>query len=82
MESTKPTLNEAENGNKSKPLLVPVILKVYELRPIENLHLNDYPWDPWYDKNFGFIIRAENEKEAREIFPNTENATEGMTYLI
>ena len=67
MESTKQTSNEAENGNKSKPLLSPVILKVYELRPVENLPNNDNPWDPWYDKNFGFIIRAENEKEAREI---------------
>jgi len=27
MESTKPTLNEAENGNKSKPLLCDVTLK-------------------------------------------------------
>ena len=25
MESTKPTLNEAENGNKSKPLLQDVV---------------------------------------------------------
>jgi len=65
--STKQTENLAECGNKSKPLLAPVILKVYELRAIENLPLNDNPWKPWYDKNFGFIIRAENEKEAREI---------------
>ena len=69
---TKQTENLSECGNKSKPLLAPVILKVYELRPIENLPLNDNPWDPWYDKNFGFIIRAENEKEAREI--GNENA--------
>ena len=27
MESTKPTLNEAENGNKSKPLLCEVVLR-------------------------------------------------------
>ena len=42
-------------------------MKVYELIPVENLPLNDNPWEPWYDKNFGFIIRGENEKEAREI---------------
>jgi len=42
-------------------------MKVYELRPVENLPINDNPWEPWYNKNFGFIIRADNEKEAREI---------------
>jgi hypothetical protein len=42
-------------------------MKIYELRPADNLPINDNPWEPWYDKNFGFIIRADNEKEAREI---------------
>lgn len=23
------------------------------------------PWDPWYDKCFGFVIRAETESQAR-----------------
>jgi hypothetical protein len=23
------------------------------------------PWDPWYDKLFGFVVRAETEAEAR-----------------
>ncbi len=27
----------------------------------------DNPWDPWYDKCFGFIVRAESEAEARAI---------------
>jgi len=30
MESTKPTLNEAENGNKSKPLLCEVNMRAYD----------------------------------------------------
>ncbi len=38
MESTKPTLNEAENGNKSKPLLcdglLDKIMVVKILRPV------------------------------------------------
>jgi hypothetical protein len=34
MESTKPTLNEAENGNKSKPLLPAVLYP--ELKDMEN----------------------------------------------
>ena len=24
-------------------------------------------WSPWYDKAFGFVIRAETEKEARTL---------------
>ena len=25
----------------------------------------DDPWSPWYDRNFGFVIRAETEENAR-----------------
>lgn len=25
------------------------------------------PWEPWYDKAFGFVIRADNEDSAREL---------------
>ena len=25
------------------------------------------PWEPWYDKSFGFVIRAETEERARSI---------------
>jgi hypothetical protein len=25
------------------------------------------PWNPWYDKCFGFVVRAETEEEARGI---------------
>ena len=42
-------------------------MKVFILRPKNELPVNDNPWEPWYDKIFGFIIRADNEKEAREI---------------
>ena len=24
-----------------------------------------YPWDPWYDKAFGFVVCAHDAKEAR-----------------
>jgi hypothetical protein len=40
-------------------------MKLWLLRPIEGLE-ND-PWEPWYDKVFGFVIRAETEERAREI---------------
>lgn len=40
-------------------------MKIYELRPIGNLDPKDDPWNPWYDKCFGFVIVANNEQEAR-----------------
>ena len=27
----------------------------------------DNPWNPWYDKAFGFVIRAGTEDEARKL---------------
>lgn len=41
-------------------------MKLYILRPIENQTINN-PWKPWYDKAFGFVIRASSEQEARQI---------------
>jgi hypothetical protein len=40
-------------------------MKLWLLRPIEGLENN--PWEPWYDKAFGFVVRAETEERAREI---------------
>lgn len=39
-------------------------MKLWILRPIDP---NGGPWFPWYDKAFGFVVRAESEKEAREL---------------
>lgn len=39
--------------------------KLFILRPIDNLAPN--PWSPWYDKAFGFIVCAKDEKEARKL---------------
>jgi hypothetical protein len=25
------------------------------------------PWEPWYDKAFGFVVRADTETRAREL---------------
>lgn len=41
-------------------------MRLYILRPKDGLPEDDNPWKPWYDKCFGFIVRANNEKEARE----------------
>lgn len=37
-------------------------MKLYLLRPIDDL---SEAWTPWYDKTFGFVIRAKNEHDAR-----------------
>lgn len=42
-------------------------MKFWLLRPVENLPDNDDPWNPWYDKVFGFVVRANDEQQAREI---------------
>lgn len=41
-------------------------MKLWILRPVEELD-DDNPWDPIYDKTFGFVIRAETEDQARSI---------------
>lgn len=35
-------------------------MKLWLLKPIE-------AWDPWYDKADGFVVRAQNVKEARKL---------------
>ncbi len=36
-------------------------MKLWILRPIKEHAL----WTPWYDKAFGFVVRAKTEKDAR-----------------
>ena len=40
-------------------------MKLWLLRPQPDLEQS--PWEPWYDKAFGFVVRAETEQEAREL---------------
>lgn len=42
-------------------------MKLWLLRPVDGLAENDNPWEPWYDKAFGFVVRAETEAEARDM---------------
>ena len=42
-------------------------MRLWLLRPQEGLTDGDNPWDPWYDKAFGFVVRAETEEEARSL---------------
>lgn len=42
-------------------------MKLWLLRPVDRQEPNDNPWQPWYDKAFGFVVRAETEAEARDM---------------
>ena len=42
-------------------------MKLWLLRPREDLPYDKDPWEPWYDKAFGFVVRAETEERARAI---------------
>ncbi len=37
------------------------ILRAIDTNPVGN------PWEPWYDKCFAFVVRAESETAARQI---------------
>jgi len=40
-------------------------MNIYILMPIKLSKGVKDPWNPWYDKAFGFVIRANSEHEAR-----------------
>ena len=40
-----------------------IIMKLWLLSPKQE----EGPWNPWYDKCFGFVIRAEDEASARAL---------------
>ena len=43
-------------------------MKLWLLRPVENPQAaKGNPWEPWYNKAFGFVVRAETEEEARKL---------------
>ena len=54
-------------------------MKLWLPRPKEeDLPDSDNPWEPWYDKCFGAIIRAETEKDARQMMAEaTSDYAEG-----
>ena len=37
------------------------------LKARTNTTKTDNPWNPWYDKAFGFVVSARTEEEARRI---------------
>lgn len=43
-------------------------MKLFILRPdYPNIKEGDNPWNPEWDKTFGYVIRAENEAKARKM---------------
>lgn len=56
-------------------------MKLWLLRPNKNLNHDDDPWEPWYDKCFGFVIRAEHESIARKI-ASYHGGDENDSYVI
>ena len=42
-------------------------MKLFLLENREDLAKDDDPWKLWYDKAFGFVIRAIDERAAREL---------------
>ncbi len=42
-------------------------MKLWLIRPVDGLGEKDDPWEPWFDKSFGFVVRAETEDRARQI---------------
>ncbi len=42
-------------------------MQLWLIRPVDDRSTDgDDPWDPWYDKAFGFVVRAATEAEARQ----------------
>lgn len=41
-------------------------MKLWLLKAREDLPVGDNPWEPWYDKSFGAVVRAETEAQARQ----------------
>jgi hypothetical protein len=42
-------------------------MKLFELYPVVGLEQDNNPWIPWFDKCFHVIVRAKDEKTAREL---------------
>lgn len=50
-------------------------MKLWLLLPRTDLNKDDNPWEPWYDKAIGFVVRADTEVDARRI-ANTHGGDE------
>jgi hypothetical protein len=53
-------------------------MKLWLLRPMDGLEKNDNPWEPWFDRAFGFVVRAATEEDARYL-ANAEAGAENRS---
>jgi hypothetical protein len=42
-------------------------MRLWLLSPREIAEKADDPWEPWFDKNFGMVVRAPDEATARTL---------------
>ena len=56
-------------------------MKLWLLEAKCDLPYGDDPWDPWYDKAFGHVVRAATEHEARKIADANAGAENRESYL-
>ena len=56
-------------------------MKLWLLRPVDDLPRGDNPWEPWFDKCFGFVVRAGTESQARQ-FAHEEAGKENYNTFI
>ena len=57
-------------------------MKLWLLRPSDNLPNENNPWIPWFDKAFGFVVRADTEEEARRLAEDESGDEEEYDYNI
>ena len=55
-------------------------MKLFLLKPREDLEDNGNPWEPWYDKCFGVVVRAESHTTARRIAEGHESGEASPTF--
>lgn len=57
-------------------------MKLFLLRPLDGLpeDRSKNPWRPWYDKAFGFVVRAEDESAARALAGGDAGDEAGRDY--
>ena len=41
-------------------------MRLWLLKPVDGLSDDESPWEPWFDKAFGFVVRADSEESARK----------------
>ena len=56
-------------------------MKLWLLRPIDE-DSEDSAWNPWFDKAFGFVVRAETELAARLVASARHGDEGGAAWLL